>query len=314
MRDGVFDHRRPVPRQVRPAVRARHPPAAPRSCDLVSAHAERTRAWSAPPLSAPATLRAHAHSPDCIASVLAVSSSRLWLYALWLPAATLVLMHGGSALSRRRALNEAVLGLLSSLGAALLIVSGVKVCVGRLRPDFLARCVPVAKACTGDPHDVMEGRKSFPSGHTALAFAGLGYLSLCLYARFLHAHHPALAGNLWKGVLAALPTAVAIAIGLSRIADYWHHWQVIRAVIRCKHVIASADTLHRPCRTRRRRPSQDVLVGGLIGGACAAAMYRLRYPALSQTDAPLVLCAKSRRDDSCKASDDSTTPAFSPGV
>ena len=187
----------------------------------------------------------------------AVSSSRLWLYALWIPAATLVIMHGGCALSRRRALNEAVLGLLSSLGAALLIVSGVKVCVGRLRPDFLARCVPVAKACTGDPHDILEGRKSFPSGHTALAFAGLGYLSLCLYARFLHARHPAWAGNLWKGVLAALPTAVALAIGLSRIADYWHHWQVARAVLRCKHVVASADTLHRAC----RKPDPPPLAG-----------------------------------------------------
>ena len=55
---------------------------------------------------------------------------------------------------------------------------------------------------------------------------------------------------------------------------------------------------------------QDVVVGGLIGGACALLMYRLRHPPLAETDAPHALCTRSRAD-SCKASDDSTAP-YSP--
>ena len=198
---------------------------------------------------------AYPHTPNHMAHV---SSTQLWFWAMWLPALLLV----GVKLSRgsRQSLNELQLGLFSALSVALFFVSIVKVAVGRLRPDFLARCQPVGESCTGAAADIMEGRKSFPSGHSALAFAGLGYLSMCVAARLVHSEACPAAGQLWKLPATAAPWLVALLIGLSRIADYWHHWQ-------------------------------DVLVGGLIGNAAALALYRLRFPPLAESDVPHALSA-----------------------
>ena len=57
-------------------------------------------------------------------------------------------------------LSHALLGMVSSLSFSLLLVVVVKASVGRLRPDFLARCKPVDGVCTGPPALVAEGRKS----------------------------------------------------------------------------------------------------------------------------------------------------------
>ena len=57
---------------------------------------------------------------------------------------------------------------------------------------------------------------------------------------------PSRAGQLWKGYVSVLPWLLAGWIGLSRIQDYWHHWE-------------------------------DVMVGGLIGHIAAYAMFRLRW-------------------------------------
>lgn len=84
----------------------------------------------------------------------------------------------------------------------------VKNSVGRPRPDLLARCKPVGQSndmlesllsilielqekgtpehglvnwvvCTETDHHVLhDGWRSFPSGHSSLAFSGLGYLAL----------------------------------------------------------------------------------------------------------------------------------------
>lgn len=51
-----------------------------------------------------------------------------------------------------------------------IITNFFKVVAGRLRPDFLDRCQPKDGICTGDPHAIKEGRKSFVSGHASLSF------------------------------------------------------------------------------------------------------------------------------------------------
>lgn len=74
-------------------------------------------------------------------------------------------------------LHHLLLGLLTSVLFTGVMTNMLKCPVGRLRPDFNARCWPdgviawksedalggYAK-CSGDPGDVAEGRKSFPSG------------------------------------------------------------------------------------------------------------------------------------------------------
>ncbi|KAL1528795.1 hypothetical protein AB1Y20_010120 [Prymnesium parvum] len=198
----------------------------------------------------------------------------LFKLAFWLPLSVLVaimlLCPAGKSFSqanRMSQLNEAALGLCSSFASTLLVVSLIKNQVGRLRPDFLDRCKLEAGICTGLPAVIMEGRKSFPSGHTALSFAGLGFLTLYIGARLYHVH--ACCGELWKLPVVLAPWFAALCVGLSRIADYWHHWE-------------------------------DVLVGGLIGNLIAYIMYRQRYPLPSddQGGLPYVLQVSTQKQRS----------------
>lgn len=88
----------------------------------------------------------------------------------------------------RAALHHLLLGLMACVMITGAVTNCIKCPVGRLRPDFNARCWPDGKLlwdqeddlggfprCTGNPDSVAEGRKSFPSGelgsqavHTAL--------------------------------------------------------------------------------------------------------------------------------------------------
>jgi membrane-associated phospholipid phosphatase len=48
--------------------------------------------------------------------------------------------------------------------------------ISRPRPDFLARCFPDgdiddSMVCKGNEKDVIDGYKSFPSGHSACKYA-----------------------------------------------------------------------------------------------------------------------------------------------
>ena len=101
----------------------------------------------------------------------------------------------------------------------------------RPRPNFAARCwpdgvvsgVPGVPVCSGSARAVREGRKSFPSGHTSLATAGLGYLSFFLLAN-VRPRADTGSGAVWRTVAALSPLFLATWIGVSRIRDYWHHW------------------------------------------------------------------------------------------
>ena len=130
---------------------------------------------------------------------------------------------------------------------AFVLVCFIKVRVGRLRPDFVARCMPTGEPahCTGSAAIVMEGRKSFPSGHSALSFGGLAFLSLALLAALSQLTTPRL-GGVWKAMIVALPWLIALHIALSRLQDFWHHWQ-------------------------------DILVGTFIGNFAAILAMRLRF-------------------------------------
>lgn len=115
-----------------------------------------------------------------------------------------------------------------SINAA--VTETVKLIVGRPRPDFYYRCYPngrIAVHCTGNARDVMEGRKSFPSGHSSFAFCSMGFLSvwLCGKLRVLSWHR----GESLRILLCLLPLLLAALIALSRCADNHHHWEDVLA-------------------------------------------------------------------------------------
>ncbi|KIY65480.1 PAP2-domain-containing protein, partial [Cylindrobasidium torrendii FP15055 ss-10] len=168
--------------------------------------------------------------------------------------------------------HNVVLGLVMS-GS---ITHVVKITVGRPRPgaqspfcngrpfltipDLIARCIPPQSArdptlglvdwriCTQvDKHILRNGFKSFPSGHSSTAFAGLGFLSFYLAGK-LHLFDER--GHTGKAWISLAPFCGATLIAISRTMDYRHHWH-------------------------------DVLIGGLLGTALAFFSYRQYFPRLS---------------------------------
>ncbi|KAL0220744.1 hypothetical protein RCL1_000598 [Eukaryota sp. TZLM3-RCL] len=99
-----------------------------------------------------------------------------------------------------------------------------KVLVGRLRPDFLARCVLVDGECMGDAAVIREGRLSFFSGHAAFSFHfAMFFISIV--------HFSATSRQRNKSRPVAPPVLLACAgffslasfVAISRVVDYRHH-------------------------------------------------------------------------------------------
>lgn len=123
----------------------------------------------------------------------------------------------------------------SALGLSLaVVINGVvtniiKLSVGRPRPDYYWRCypdgvVPEDLHCTGDTSDIIEGRKSFPSGHSSWIFTGFVYLSLYLAGKLMIFHQSG-RGHSLRLLLVLTPLLVATMVAISRVRDYWHHWE-----------------------------------------------------------------------------------------
>lgn len=133
-------------------------------------------------------------------------------------------------------MHHAILGLLFSVLVTGVITDAIKDAVGRPRPDFFWRCFPDGKGvfhpvtsdvmCTGVKSVIKEGHKSFPSGHTSWSFAGLGFLALYLSGKVRVFDRR---GHVAKLCIVFLPLLVAALVAVSRVDDYWHHWQDVFA-------------------------------------------------------------------------------------
>ncbi|KAI9102029.1 phosphatidic acid phosphatase type 2/haloperoxidase [Phlyctochytrium arcticum] len=183
-----------------------------------------------------------------------------WLLGVLAIALPIVVILGVS-LGYKRSVFDAhmcLLGLCSALALTLLFTQIVKITVGGLRPDFLARCQPILvqnnslgliESCTGSPAEVKEGRKSFFSGHSSLSWCGLGFLALYL-SRHLNFRRAPLGP---KYIITILPIIAAFLIAISRVCDYWHRWQ-------------------------------DVVVGAIVGSLIAIYSYRYNCGSTEEPD------------------------------
>ncbi|KAI0309195.1 phosphatidic acid phosphatase type 2/haloperoxidase [Amylostereum chailletii] len=156
--------------------------------------------------------------------------------------------------------HNSTLGAVVGLALTGAITQFTKVTVGRPRPDVISRCNPAPDAV--DPpfglssidichtlltqSELQDGFRSFPSGHSSLSFAGLGFLSFYLAGKM---HLFDKRGHAPKAWLALAPLAGAALVAISRTMDYRHHWQ-------------------------------DVLVGTVLGLVVSYFSYRQYYPSL----------------------------------
>ncbi|KAM5570502.1 lipid phosphate phosphatase 2 [Rosa sericea] len=128
-------------------------------------------------------------------------------------------------------LHHAMLGLAYSILITLVITDSIKDAVGRPRPDFFYRCFPDGQGaydayygdvlCTGDNDTIREGYKSFPSGHSSVSFAGLGFLAWYLAGKIKAFDRR---GHAAKLCIVIFPLLCAALVAVSRVDDYWHHW------------------------------------------------------------------------------------------
>lgn len=144
------------------------------------------------------------------------------------------------------------------------ITDVIKNAVGRPRPDLLARCKPqddtptdslvTVDVCTETEHHLLhDGWRSFPSGHSSFAFAGLGFLSL-FFAGQLHVFRHETGGrDLSRSLICLVPLLGAALIAISRCEDYRHD-------------------------------VYDVCVGSLLGYTVGYWSYRRHWPRLTARD------------------------------
>ena len=152
-----------------------------------------------------------------------------------------------------------ILGLAGTLLLTSFVTDVLKDAIGRPRPDLISRCKPDPTApmnelvsisvCTETSHHLLhDGWRSFPSGHSSFAFAGLGWLAL-FFASQTRLLHPG--SHLLTVLLCFTPILAAALISISRLEDYRH------------------DVF-------------DVVCGALLGITMTYANWRRYYPGLTE--------------------------------
>ncbi|KAK9468903.1 phosphatidic acid phosphatase type 2/haloperoxidase [Lipomyces arxii] len=171
-------------------------------------------------------------------------------------------------------LNVSLLSLFLSVILTEFVTEMFKNMIGRLRPDFIARCLPApgtpynvlvgVEVCTNTNTQVLnDGFRSTPSGHSSNAFAGFGWLAAWVAGQ-LRVFRPGT--ELFRTVLAVLPLLGACLIGISRIEDYRHH-------------------------------ITDILFGGILGSLIAWYSYRKFFPHLGKDNCNIPFPAPEYEND-----------------
>jgi diacylglycerol diphosphate phosphatase / phosphatidate phosphatase len=154
------------------------------------------------------------------------------------------------------------------------ITDMIKNSVGRPRPDLISRCkaapgTPTHQlvewtVCTETDHHVLhDGWRSFPSGHSNFAFAGLGYVTL-FFTGQLHVFRPRT--DLSKALFSFFPLLGAAMIAIRRCEDYRHD-------------------------------VYDVTCGSILGFSIAYFSYRRYYPELRSSRCDKPYASKEMEDE-----------------
>ncbi|QIX01410.1 hypothetical protein AMS68_006927 [Peltaster fructicola] len=184
----------------------------------------------------------------------------LIVYAAVIPAVVLCIWNLLFRLDAHKA-HVTILGLAISIITTSFLTDVFKNLIGRPRPDLIARCSPIPATphdelvtiavCTETNHHLLhDGWRSFPSGHSSFAFAGLGWLTLFLASQ-THCIQPR--ASLATFLLCVAPLIGAGIIAISRLEDYRHD-------------------------------VGDVLVGSALGLTIAFLTWRRYYPSLYAKD------------------------------
>lgn len=194
----------------------------------------------------------------------------LIITSCWIPMLILscsALIYPLKQYQQKMQVQAAICTVLMSIGLSELTTKMIKAWVGRLRPNFYELCGfdVQTKMCTASAHHVNEGRQSFPSGHSSLAFQGMVLVVLCLVGRIgLFSMTVTNANNNsnksytgFKNLLRTkqmqttfsiiVPLSYGMFVAASRLVDNWHH------------------------------PS-DILAGTMIGVGSASLAYHIFYP------------------------------------
>jgi len=165
-----------------------------------------------------------------------VGSALNHLLSLFGPIAAFVIV--GCVQRSLHLIHHGTIGVCAGRGLARLITVVLKHSVGRLRPDFLARCKwdEILLECTGNKQSIIDGRKSFPSGHSSTAFSGMFFLSLWIAGQtaawcFSVQMPPRRlrSSRMTSFFLTLLPLFWATHVAVTRIQDYRHHTEDVCA-------------------------------------------------------------------------------------
>lgn len=190
-----------------------------------------------------------------------VSERMLFVYSYIVPLIVIMLVVAVFGDSRHRIylMYISILGLSLSVSLTALFTDFIKNWIGRLRPDFLARCQPkkglpidtffvASEVCTTKNREILlDGFRTTPSGHSSESFAGLGYLYLWFCGQMLTENQRT---GLWRKIVSFVPLIGASLIALSRTQDYRHHFI-------------------------------DVLLGSLLGYVIGHFVYRRFFPPIA---------------------------------
>jgi Na+/proline symporter len=120
--------------------------------------------------------------------------------------------------------------------------------------------------------DILDGRRSFPSGHSSAAFAGMTFLSFWLAGQTaawcFHAPLPVASlrsSRLVRFCLTLLPLWWAIFVAVTRLEDYV---RFNSPLLTPTDVVSSWQRHHK----------EDVITGAIIGALCSAICYLAFWP------------------------------------